>query len=270
MNALWLAPWRAGLLAMFALMIAQNVINGLKYGQQPAYHMWSGKLWSIVLVVALASLFLGAPVAWAVDGVVVLGVLNSVEGIVATLFLPRPMTDVPTVFPRHSPCRGDGLAQPCRDEWLRSGFVGKGAVDLPQRQWRARCWVFVGAALARDEETNVFGVPQPISASLMGAFYDLKQTPKHRLTGTDPNTYSEGRRSLPEPQLGRAGAEPLFPDEHDALRDADFHPEHECGRCAEGIPGGGGPWGPSLWVVHYKGQVSPPSPGCLPVLGRCG
>ncbi len=98
MNAAWLTPWRAGLLAMFALMIAQNVINGIKYGRQPAYHMWSGKLWSIVLVVALGGLFLGTPLAWAVDGVVVLGILNSLEGIVATLALPKPMTDIPTVF----------------------------------------------------------------------------------------------------------------------------------------------------------------------------
>jgi len=98
MNAAWLAPWRMALLAMFALMIAQNVINGFKYGRQPAYHMWSGKLWSIVLVVALGGLFLSAPLASAIDGVVVLGILNSLEGIVATLVLPKPMTDVPTVF----------------------------------------------------------------------------------------------------------------------------------------------------------------------------
>jgi CDP-diacylglycerol--glycerol-3-phosphate 3-phosphatidyltransferase len=106
MNAAWLAPWRAGLFAMFALMIAQNVINGIKYGQQPAYHMWSGKSWSIVLVVALVSLFLAAPLAWAVDGVVVLGIFNSLEGIVATLVLPRPMTDVPTVFHAFRLARG--------------------------------------------------------------------------------------------------------------------------------------------------------------------
>lgn len=94
----WLAPWRTGLMIMFVLMLAQNVVNGVKYRQQPAYHMWSGKLWSIVLVIALISLFINQPSAWAVDGLIALGIYNSIEGIIATLVLPRPMVDIPTVF----------------------------------------------------------------------------------------------------------------------------------------------------------------------------
>ncbi len=98
LHAEFLAAWRGPLMVMFGLMIAQNVVNGVRFGRQPAYHMWSGKLWSIVLVVALIGLFLGRPSAWAVDVVVVLGIWNSVEGMVASLILATPMVDVPTVF----------------------------------------------------------------------------------------------------------------------------------------------------------------------------
>jgi phosphatidylglycerophosphate synthase len=98
LHAAWLSPWRFGLAAMFLLMIAQNAINGVKFRQQPAYHMWSGKLWSIVLVIALISLFVDTPSVWAVNGLIALGIYNSIESIIASLILPRPMVDIPTVF----------------------------------------------------------------------------------------------------------------------------------------------------------------------------
>ena len=60
--------------------------------------MWSGKLWSIALVVALICLFLDRPSTWTLGAVVGLGVYNSIEGIIASLISPKPLTDVPTVF----------------------------------------------------------------------------------------------------------------------------------------------------------------------------
>ena len=98
LHAAYLSAWRGGLMAMFAFMIAQNVVNGVRYGRQPAYHMWSGKLWSIVLVIALIGLFLNQPCAWVIDGLIALGIYNSIEGMVASLVLARPMTDIPTMF----------------------------------------------------------------------------------------------------------------------------------------------------------------------------
>jgi phosphatidylglycerophosphate synthase len=97
-HAAYLSPWRGGLSAMFLFMIAQNVVNGIRYRRQPAYHMWSGKLWSIVLVVALVGLFLNRPCAWAIDGLIALGIYNAIEGMVASLVLAKPMTDIPTMF----------------------------------------------------------------------------------------------------------------------------------------------------------------------------
>jgi CDP-diacylglycerol--glycerol-3-phosphate 3-phosphatidyltransferase len=98
LHAAYLVPWIAALAAMFLFMIAQNVVNGFKYGRQPSYHMWSGKLWSIALVTALTGLFLGHPSAWALGAMVALSIYNSTEDIIASLVLPKPLTDIPTVF----------------------------------------------------------------------------------------------------------------------------------------------------------------------------
>jgi CDP-diacylglycerol---glycerol-3-phosphate 3-phosphatidyltransferase len=94
----YLKPWWTGFLVMFLFLIAQNVVHGLRFREQPAYHMWSGKLWSIAIVVALTCLFLGRPPGWALDAIVVLGIYNCIEAMIASLILPRPMVDIPTVF----------------------------------------------------------------------------------------------------------------------------------------------------------------------------
>jgi CDP-diacylglycerol--glycerol-3-phosphate 3-phosphatidyltransferase len=98
LHGAYLAPWIDGLAVMFFLMVTQNVVNIVKYRKQPSYHMYSGKLWGIVLVMALIGLFLDCPSVWALAGMVALGVYNSLEDIIASLVLPTPMTDIPTVF----------------------------------------------------------------------------------------------------------------------------------------------------------------------------
>jgi phosphatidylglycerophosphate synthase len=98
LHAAYLAPWRVALAVMFFFMITQNVVNIIRYGRQPSCHMWSGKLWSIALVTALIGLFLNCPSQWALGCMVVLGIYNSLEDIIASLVLPEPMTDIPTVF----------------------------------------------------------------------------------------------------------------------------------------------------------------------------
>ncbi len=98
LNIGYLAPWKTALGLMFLFMVAQNLVNILKYGKQPSYHMWSGKLWSIFLVAALIGLFTNHPSGWVLGVMVGLAIYNSTEDIIASLILPGPMTDIPTVF----------------------------------------------------------------------------------------------------------------------------------------------------------------------------
>ena len=90
---LW--PWLAAYLLLFVI---RNLVDYSRYRASPSYHMWSGKLWSIVLFAHLVALFYGTQVLILLPLAFVLYAINTVEGIVATLILPRPSKDVPTVW----------------------------------------------------------------------------------------------------------------------------------------------------------------------------
>ena len=99
LHAAWLHPWLIPILIMLLSLIAQNLVALIRYGrQQPSYHMWSGKIWSIAIVVMLISLFLDYPSVWVLTITVALGIYNSIEGIISSLISPKPLTDIPTVF----------------------------------------------------------------------------------------------------------------------------------------------------------------------------
>ena len=90
---LW--PWIA---AYGLLFMVRNLVDYLRYRASPAYHMWSGKLWSVVLFVHLAALFCGARAFFLLPLAFALYAANAAEGIIASLVLPQPCTDVPTVW----------------------------------------------------------------------------------------------------------------------------------------------------------------------------
>ncbi len=117
-----------------------------------------------------------------------------------------------------------------------------------------------GMAGACGEETNVFGVAQPISASLMGAFYDLKQTQKHMPTHVSPSLYTK----IIDAYLARDWDErvlsPYFQMSTTLYTTQIFIPNMNADAAPKAFHADR-TVGPSLWVVHYKGQVSPPAPG---------
>lgn len=112
----------------------------------------------------------------------------------------------------------------------------------------------------RGSETNVFGVPNPISASLMGVFYDLKQTQTHKPTNVTPTSYTE----IVEKYLTSDWDERIFSHYYQVpttlYATQIFIPDMR----AEAAPKAfraGKTVQPSRWIIHYKGQVSPPSAG---------
>ncbi len=90
---LW--PW---LVAYGLLFVARNFADYLRYHASPSYHMWSGKLWSVILFTHLVVLFCGARAFFLVPLAFMFYALNAVEGIIATLVLSQPRTDIPTVW----------------------------------------------------------------------------------------------------------------------------------------------------------------------------
>ena len=93
MVRLW--PW---LTAYGMLFVTRNFIDYLRYRASPSYHMWSGKLWSVILFAHLVTLFCGAQAVFLLPLGFTFYAVNATEGIIATLVLPQPRVDVPTLW----------------------------------------------------------------------------------------------------------------------------------------------------------------------------
>ena len=90
---LW--PW----LAAYALLfVVRNLVDHCRYRASPSYHMWSGKLWTVVLFAHLVVLFCGAHALFLLPLAFVFYAINAVEGVIASLVLPQPCKDVPSVW----------------------------------------------------------------------------------------------------------------------------------------------------------------------------
>ena len=88
-------PWCA---AYCSLCLLRNLVDYFCYRASPSYHMWSGKLWSLVLCMHLGLLFCGRHAFFLLPAAFVLYALNAAEGIIASLTLPGPRQDVPSVW----------------------------------------------------------------------------------------------------------------------------------------------------------------------------
>ena len=90
----WL-PWVWGYVALFVL---RNFVDWWRYGESPSYHMWSGKLWSLVLMGYLLSVYIGRPLSPLQPLAFALYFINALEGIAATIMLPTPGKDIPSLW----------------------------------------------------------------------------------------------------------------------------------------------------------------------------
>ncbi len=114
--------------------------------------------------------------------------------------------------------------------------------------------------------TSAFGISEKQDTALFGIFYDLKQSPQlERIPGRDQK-YSETldefvAKGFDESVLNRffRATRPLYANRIWMPRmDADEAPK------AFGV---GNIVAPSRWIVQYKGQISPPTPGTYRFLG---
>ena len=73
-------------------------VDLLKFRREASYHMLSTKAWGISLFVALVALLGFNMAGWPLLLAIVLGIITQLEGLAATLILPRWTHDVPTVW----------------------------------------------------------------------------------------------------------------------------------------------------------------------------
>lgn len=92
-EGLWLP-----LVALIVVHVSRSTYELTKYGRLAAYHMWSSKALGLLLVAALVTAFLtGRPTPLLGAGLW-FGVINELEGFLASVLLPVWRCDVPTIF----------------------------------------------------------------------------------------------------------------------------------------------------------------------------
>ncbi len=125
----------------------------------------------------------------------------------------------------------------------------------------------LSSASAAPEDDNVFGRNERQGATLIGIFYDLKQTQRREPIKDYARHYSPTLddfvvSGFDEALLNRffRAALPLYTTQF-AIPDMS----------ANGAPKAFGVEGvvkPSYWVIHYKGQIAPPSDGTYRFVGN--
>lgn len=90
--------YKMGILLVAALEAGRWVFDLIKFGRIASYHMWSAKLWGIALFLGFGEVFVrgGPGVLFAVA--VGVGIFNEIEGLAASLILPRWRHDVPSFW----------------------------------------------------------------------------------------------------------------------------------------------------------------------------
>ena len=84
-------------IALFSLEILRYVFDFAKFRREASYHMYSSKLWGLVLGAATVVLFALGTSGWLFRIALLLGIICNLEGLVISFVLPRWMHDVPTI-----------------------------------------------------------------------------------------------------------------------------------------------------------------------------
>jgi len=135
------------------------------------------------------------------------------------------------------------------------------------KMFSSRLFLGIGCAsllaatgLIRGDEATVFGEESKSETALVGVLYDLKQTQDHTATSVDPNSYSKVvqeflLKNWDEAVLNRyyRVSKPLYTTQI-------FIPNMDANTAPKAF-GAEKMVKPGRWVIHYKGQVSPPTEG---------
>ena len=92
-QGLWLP-----LILLIVIHVSRSTYELTKYGRLAAYHMWSSKALGLVLLAALVTAFVTGRPTWLLAAGLWFGVINEMEGFLASLMLSEWRCDVPSVF----------------------------------------------------------------------------------------------------------------------------------------------------------------------------
>ena len=121
------------------------------------------------------------------------------------------------------------------------------------------------AAPATDASA-FFGKDTTSEAALMGIFYDLKQTPQRTATGVDVSSYVTVLDDFVSKGLSEEVMNQYYRTSKPVYTTQIYIPMMSANEAPKAF-GVAKIVKPSRWIIHYKGQVSPPEDGAYRFLG---
>jgi CDP-diacylglycerol--glycerol-3-phosphate 3-phosphatidyltransferase len=83
---------------LIVVHVSRATFELAKFGRVAAYHMWSSKALGLLMLIAMASAFVTAQPNMLIAVTLWAGVLNEIEGFIASIILPAWTADVPSVL----------------------------------------------------------------------------------------------------------------------------------------------------------------------------
>jgi CDP-diacylglycerol---glycerol-3-phosphate 3-phosphatidyltransferase len=87
-----------GLLCLLGLELTRYAVDFYKFGRETSYHMWSAKFWNLIMFAAFVALLGFGFAGWLLAAAIWVGIASDLEGLFATLLMPKWGCDVPTVW----------------------------------------------------------------------------------------------------------------------------------------------------------------------------
>lgn len=87
-----------GLACLLGLELTRYGVDFYKFGRETSYHMWSAKFWNLTLFAAFVALLGFGFSGWLFAAAIWMGIVTDLEGLLASLLLPKWVYDVPTVW----------------------------------------------------------------------------------------------------------------------------------------------------------------------------
>jgi CDP-diacylglycerol--glycerol-3-phosphate 3-phosphatidyltransferase len=85
------------IVALIALELTRYAFDWLKFRRVASYHMWSSKLWGLLLFIAFFALLVFGRGDWTLSAAIYCGILADVEGLAISWVLSESRTDVASI-----------------------------------------------------------------------------------------------------------------------------------------------------------------------------
>lgn len=85
------------IVALIALELTRYVVDWVKFRRAASYHMWSSKLWGLLLFIAFFALLVFGRAGWVFSVAIYAGIVTDIEGLAISLVLSESRTDVASI-----------------------------------------------------------------------------------------------------------------------------------------------------------------------------